>query len=67
MQNGNVVMVKGATGKEKEDSDNTLRRKMMAEMRRWLRRQGVSVSRVTLEDESAPGVSSSSALPYAKC
>ena len=34
--------------------------------RRWLRCR-VSVSRVTLEDESAPGVSSSSALPYAKC
>ena len=33
------------------------RTRMMAEMRRWL---SVSVSRVTLEDESAPGVSSSS-------
>ena len=33
-----------------------MRTGMMAEMRRWL---SVSVSRVTLEDESAPGVSSS--------
>ena len=64
MQNGNVVVVKGAAWEAKKDIDNRLRRKMMAEMRRWL---SVSVSRVTLEDESAPGVSSSSALPYAKC
>ena len=40
----------------------------MAEMRMWLRRS-VSVSSVTLEDESAPGVSPTPLhwVPYAKC
>ena len=57
MQDKDIVVVQGTkSSPDDEDADE----EECVEIR-------LGASRVTLEDESAPGVSSSSALPYAKC
>ena len=57
LQDKDIVVVKGTKrSPDDEDADE----EECVEIR-------LGASRVTLEDESAPGVSSSSALPYAKC